>query len=167
MLTARFGKLRDWTVEEGVSIYRCPARRVAPERSNILEMASFILGGMVSMPKVVSRIRPDACIAFFSIPGGPVALLGNLVWRLPYVVSLRGGDVPGSDNTLKWSHRLLTPLRRMILRRSRAVVAVCHHGGRSQQVAMFLEKSGFAKVHNLQGGVDGWSRSVDPSVPLY
>lgn len=49
----------------------------------------------------------------------------------------------------------------------RAVVAVCHHGGRSMQVAMFLEKNGFAEVHNLQGGVDAWSRTVDPAVPLY
>jgi rhodanese-related sulfurtransferase len=47
------------------------------------------------------------------------------------------------------------------------VVTICHHGGRSMQVAMFLEKSGFAKVHNLGGGVDAWSRTVDPSVPVY
>jgi rhodanese-related sulfurtransferase len=47
------------------------------------------------------------------------------------------------------------------------VVAICHHGARSQQVAMFLEKNGFARVHNLQGGVDAWSRTVDPAVPLY
>jgi len=47
------------------------------------------------------------------------------------------------------------------------VVAICHHGGRSIQVALFLEKSGFAAVHNLVGGVDAWSRAVDPSVPLY
>jgi rhodanese-related sulfurtransferase len=59
------------------------------------------------------------------------------------------------------------PARIAEIDRNREVVAVCHHGGRSQQVAMFLEKSGFANVHNLQGGVDGWSRSVDPSVPLY
>ena len=50
---------------------------------------------------------------------------------------------------------------------SSEVVAICHHGGRSQQVAMFLEKSGFKKVHNLVGGVDAWSRNVDPAVPLY
>ncbi len=49
----------------------------------------------------------------------------------------------------------------------REVVAICHHGGRSQQVAMFLEKNGFSKVHNLQGGLDAWSRTVDPAVPLY
>ncbi len=47
------------------------------------------------------------------------------------------------------------------------VVAICHHGGRSMQVALFLEKNGFAGVHNLMGGVDAWSRAVDPSVPLY
>jgi len=47
------------------------------------------------------------------------------------------------------------------------VVAICHHGGRSQQVALFLEKAGFKKIHNLVGGVDAWSRTVDPTVPLY
>jgi len=47
-----------------------------------------------------------------------------------------------------------------------AVVAICHHGGRSAQVAMFLEKNGFAEVHNLVGGVDAWSRTVDPAVPV-
>lgn len=59
------------------------------------------------------------------------------------------------------------PARLAELDAGRAVVAVCHHGGRSMQVAMFLEKNGFAEVHNLQGGVDAWSRTVDPAVPLY
>ncbi len=49
----------------------------------------------------------------------------------------------------------------------REVIAICHHGGRSMQVAMFLEKSGFAKAHNLAGGIDSWSKTVDPSIPLY
>ena len=47
------------------------------------------------------------------------------------------------------------------------VVAICHHGGRSMQVAMFLEKQGFKRVHNLVGGIDAWSRTVDPAVPIY
>jgi rhodanese-related sulfurtransferase len=47
------------------------------------------------------------------------------------------------------------------------VVAICHHGGRSMQVAMFLEWQGFKRVHNLMGGIDAWSRTVDPSVPTY
>jgi rhodanese-related sulfurtransferase len=47
------------------------------------------------------------------------------------------------------------------------IVVICHHGGRSMQVAMFLEKNGFAKVHNLAGGVDAWARTVEPSMPVY
>jgi rhodanese-related sulfurtransferase len=50
---------------------------------------------------------------------------------------------------------------------AKEVVAICHHGGRSLQVAMFLEKQGFKRVHNLVGGIDAWSRSVDPAVPQY
>ncbi|HUQ77126.1 MAG TPA: rhodanese-like domain-containing protein [Burkholderiales bacterium] len=51
--------------------------------------------------------------------------------------------------------------------REKAVVAICHHGGRSMQVALFLEKAGYNNVHNLAGGVDAWSRTVDPAIPLY
>lgn len=47
------------------------------------------------------------------------------------------------------------------------VVVICHHGGRSMQVATFLERNGFARVHNLSGGVDAWAKTVDPSMPVY
>ena len=62
---------------------------------------------------------------------------------------------------------LEVPARLGELDNAREVVAICHHGGRSQQVAMFLEKNGFARIHNLQGGLDAWSRTVDPTVPVY
>lgn len=47
------------------------------------------------------------------------------------------------------------------------IVCVCHHGGRSMQVAAFLERNGFTKVTNLTGGMHAWSLQVDPSVPTY
>lgn len=47
------------------------------------------------------------------------------------------------------------------------IVCVCHHGARSASVAMFLEGRGFTKLFNLQGGIDAWSKLVDPSVPTY
>ncbi|MDQ5847907.1 MAG: rhodanese-like domain-containing protein [Pseudomonadota bacterium] len=47
------------------------------------------------------------------------------------------------------------------------LVVICHLGGRSMQVAMFLEKQGFARVHNLAGGVDAWAKTVDPAMPVY
>ena len=53
------------------------------------------------------------------------------------------------------------------IEQGKPVVAICHHGGRSMQVALFLEKAGYNNVHNLVGGMDAWSRTVDPAVPLY
>ncbi len=47
------------------------------------------------------------------------------------------------------------------------VVCICHHGARSAQVVAFLERSGFESVYNLAGGIDAWSRDVDPSVVRY
>ena len=43
----------------------------------------------------------------------------------------------------------------------------CHHGGRSQQAAMHFASLGFTNVSNVSCGIDAWSQSVDPSVPLY
>lgn len=51
--------------------------------------------------------------------------------------------------------------------RERDVVVICHHGGRSMQVAMFLERNGFAAVHNLMGGVDAWAQEIDPAMRRY
>ena len=59
------------------------------------------------------------------------------------------------------------PARKDELDAQAEVVVVCHHGGRSMQVAMFLEKNGYKNVHNLSGGVDAWARTVDPSMPVY
>jgi len=53
------------------------------------------------------------------------------------------------------------------LPRDRTVVVYCHTGARSALVAGYLEHHGFPKVVNLSGGIDRWSREVDPEVPRY
>ena len=45
-------------------------------------------------------------------------------------------------------------------------VVICHHGNRSSYVTMALQRVGFEKVLNLEGGLDAYS-SVDESVPRY
>ena len=49
----------------------------------------------------------------------------------------------------------------------RPIVCICHHGGRSMQVAMFLTRQGFKDACNLTGGVDAWARQVDTAMPTY
>jgi rhodanese-related sulfurtransferase len=46
-------------------------------------------------------------------------------------------------------------------------VVICRSGGRSAQVAHYLERQGFGKVFNLSGGILAWSRVIDPSIPEY
>ncbi len=61
----------------------------------------------------------------------------------------------------------LVPARIDELDREREIVVICHHGGRSMQVALFLERNGFSAVHNLQGGVEAWAQEVDPTMRRY
>ncbi len=47
------------------------------------------------------------------------------------------------------------------------LVFYCHFGQRSQAAAEHFRLQGFTEVYNLVGGIDAWSREVDPSVPRY
>lgn len=53
------------------------------------------------------------------------------------------------------------------LDRDETVVLDCHHGFRSQAAAAHVRRMGFRHAHDLAGGIDAWSREVDPSVPRY
>lgn len=47
------------------------------------------------------------------------------------------------------------------------IVVVCHHGVRSLSVTNWLRQQGFDKAQSMRGGIDAWSRQIDPKVPLY
>lgn len=72
--------------------------------------------------------------------------------RLPGVVHIPMGQVP---------QRLgeLDP--------QREIVVICRSGGRSLQVARFLEGHGYRRVANLTGGILRWGQEIDPSLQPY
>jgi rhodanese-related sulfurtransferase len=47
------------------------------------------------------------------------------------------------------------------------VVVVCHHGVRSLNTVYWLREQGIANCQSLAGGIDRWSREIDPEVPRY
>jgi rhodanese-related sulfurtransferase len=47
------------------------------------------------------------------------------------------------------------------------IAVLCHHGARSLSVTVWLRNQGFSKAQSVAGGIDAWSRSIDPSVPRY
>ncbi|TMQ69668.1 MAG: molybdopterin-synthase adenylyltransferase MoeB [Candidatus Eisenbacteria bacterium] len=59
------------------------------------------------------------------------------------------------------------PARVAELDSSRPIVIYCHHGQRSRVALDFMRRAGFAKIQHLRGGIDAWSREIDPTVPRY
>ena len=66
----------------------------------------------------------------------------------------------------------LIPLGELAARRAeitheRPVVVLCHSGVRSAKAVQLLRESGFDQAYNLEGGIDAWSREIDPAMPRY
>jgi len=51
--------------------------------------------------------------------------------------------------------------------RAAPIVVLCHHGVRSLKVSLWLRGQGFADVRSMSGGIDAWSREIDPGLPRY
>ncbi len=124
VLTSQFGNLPRDEVCDGVRIVRGPAFRQYADRSTATEQLIFILGASYRALSLLRQFRPDATFAFFGLPSGAVALLIKAVSGVPYVISLRGGDVPGFRPYDFWLyHKIAVPWLRVIWHHASAVVA--------------------------------------------
>ncbi len=59
------------------------------------------------------------------------------------------------------------PERLAELPADRPIAVLCHGGFRSARVTAFLNANGFPQAVNVAGGIDAWSHTIDPSVPVY
>jgi rhodanese-related sulfurtransferase len=102
----------------------------------------------------------------------PVALASMLApeaAQTPFLLDVRE---PEEFAICRIAGTTLIPMREVPQRLSELpsdvpIICICHHGGRSMQVAMFLASRGFDNVNNLAGGIDRWARDVDPAMPTY
>jgi rhodanese-related sulfurtransferase len=107
---------------------------------------------------VVDQISPEEVAKLLRDPKSPILLL----------------DVREDDEreTARIEPSLHIPMGQITQRagelpKDRRIVVYCHSGVRSQMVAGFLAQRGHADIANLVGGIDAWSRTVDPDVPRY
>jgi glycosyltransferase involved in cell wall biosynthesis len=124
VLTSAFQNLPREENRDGFTIQRVPVIRHHADRCTPYEMMTFIVSASVAGLRLFRRWRPDITIAFFGIPGGPVCLLLKMILNTPYIVSLRGGDVPGHQpEQLALFHFITKPFIKIIWRNSDAVIA--------------------------------------------
>ena len=124
VLTTQYGSLPVDILENGVRILRIKSLRRQKDRSGVVEQSIFMLAGILGVMSLLRDWRPDVIVAFFGIPSGVIAWLTQKVTKIPYLVSLRGGDVPGfRPYDFAFYHRLVAPLLHKVWRRAGSVVA--------------------------------------------
>jgi rhodanese-related sulfurtransferase len=51
--------------------------------------------------------------------------------------------------------------------KAKAVIVYCHHGVRSLNAALYMRQNGLPHARSLKGGIDHYSKTVNPSIPRY
>jgi monothiol glutaredoxin len=146
-----------------------------------------VRGVRISMTPADARRAHGVAIDYITTPKGPAFKIDNpnepaRVKRIS-ATELRARLTRGDDilvidvrtpaereiASIEGSRLLDSSLRDRLslLPRDRSIVCMCHTGVRSQSAAEGLVGMGFRDVSNLEGGIDAWSRDVDPEVPRY
>ena len=50
---------------------------------------------------------------------------------------------------------------------NKEIIVLCHHGIRSRRGMNILKAEGFDRVRNLKGGINAWSKKIDPALKSY
>lgn len=101
-------------------VFRVHAGRKSVSQGSYFEFICFFIKSLTMLRKIHKEFKPDITFAFFTIPGGLLALVQKWWYGTPYIVSVRGGDIPGfiTDKKLAFSHFLSTPLIRLVCKKA-------------------------------------------------
>lgn len=113
---------------------------------------------------MMTQVRPSELAAWFKAAGSPGA---PVVLDVREPAELRVASVKADGFALVTIPMGVIPLRLNELDPEQPIACLCHHGGRSQQVAAFLHARGFKHVANIAGGINAWSAELDPGIPRY
>jgi rhodanese-related sulfurtransferase len=105
---------------------------------------------------MVAEVSPAELKARRAAPDPPLVLDVREPWELEIVRLPDTVDIPMNE----------VPARVSELPREREIVVMCHAGGRSMNVARYLERLGY-RVSNLAGGIHAWTCEVDPGLRTY
>ena len=151
-LTTYFQGLSEREINDGYEIVRVHSQRKHVNRSNPIEMLHFVFRAIREGGEAVKKLSPDITISFFALPSGLVAYWLKRKHNIPYVLSLRGGDVPGFlPKNLKWWHIFSSPLTSLVWKHANAIIA--NSIGLKELAEKTAQRFG-KRVECIQNGVD-------------
>jgi glycosyltransferase involved in cell wall biosynthesis len=112
-----------------------------------IEVVEWILKATPFYRRLLKENSYDLVHAFFGLPTG--WLCYKTANRLPYIISLRGSDVPGGHARLQFEYKLLGPLLKRIWTKASALVA-CSDGLKDRALR-FLPS---ANIDIIPNGID-------------
>ncbi|MDM0040782.1 rhodanese-like domain-containing protein [Variovorax sp. J22G21] len=112
---------------------------------------------------MIDQVAPADLAAWFAVDPAAAPVLLDV--REPW--ERQTASVTPAGFTLLAIPMNEVPARLAELDAGQRVACLCHHGARSQRVAMFLNQNGFDALANVAGGIDAWSMLHDPAVPRY
>ena len=108
-------------VEEHINIHKLPIGKHAFHYWTQMELLKYSWRSYNYIKKALKENEYDLCHAFFGIPCGAIAQ--RFKKNLPYIVSLRGSDVPGFNPRFAIQYKIFKTLINKIWSDARAVVA--------------------------------------------
>ncbi|MBD3320057.1 MAG: glycosyltransferase [Chitinivibrionales bacterium] len=113
-------------------VFSLPVHRKSIHQTGLLAMIEFIWHACRCIKKLMKTESYSLVHYFFSVPTGIISLVINK--SIPYIVSVRGGDVPGyNSGEFQLLHVLLKPVNVGIWKRAARVVALSEHLGNAAQ----------------------------------
>ncbi len=133
----------------GFQVIRVGSLRKQPYRASFLSMAIYILAGLWTGLHLLIGFRPDVIHGHFAVPAGALAWLLSRLTRIPYILTVHLGDVPGGvpEKTDVW-FRWVYPFTPRIWRDAKEIIAVSEF---TRQLALKKYKE---KVRVVPNGAD-------------
>ena len=127
VLTSRLPGQSDVDTEGSLVVHRVSSRRISIHQAGLFGAASYLPGAFLKLRQLSRQQKYDIYHFYFGLPTGLLALYVHWVLRKPYIIALRGSDVPGYDNTrgyLRALHKLLAPVNRYVWSKAARVTAL-------------------------------------------
>ena len=131
VVTARFGDLPYRENIEGLDVVRLDCRRTESFRAKMKAMIGYIAAASKYCCFDCKDFQPDLIHVHFAVPNGPAAMIASRKMKVPYVITVHLGDIPGAspEKTKKW-FSYIQPFTPPIWKKAARVVAVSEYSRR-------------------------------------
>ena len=134
-------------LSENVTLYTVGVHKKNLHYWRKIEVVEWVIKATGPYRRLLRENRYDFVHAFFGLPTG--WLCYRTANRLPYIISLRGSDVPGGHARLQLEYKMMGPLLKRIWQKAAALVA-CSDGLKNRALK-FLPS---ANIDIIPNGID-------------